>query len=409
MNVYLDSLQTSLTGPVGLAFSLTLLGAVAVGSLRRFQTETVRRRKAPMDTSDIPRELLIPVVTNDPDLVARAAIVNRTNHLISEDDWERLSAEIAAWERRLDSTPGGTRNHELAVDTALGALRARLDDAARNSFDDLAPARREADRFMARARRAPHDHILAVLAARSQLMLAETCQADFWPDELRAKAWRNMAHYYLQAEGLLSPFDPVAYMSPLLAQACYELALGLPDGGRRVRPAFEDWIDLDPSNPAIYAAHMPKLLDRPDVTIEDILSEAAAAATRTEETLGEGGFALCLLPALEDCEGLRERMATDRFAAGLMDLARLSGTQADVNTAASVLAREMGIGSEHRRKTLQSAFDALVRRHLGVIYPRFWSIGLEDIRALLRGTYARTGGPLKSDSPLYPVDLARAA
>ena len=409
MNAYLQSLTDALSGPVGLAFSLTLLGAVAVGSLRRYSAEAVRRRAQPMDTSDLPRELLLPVVMNDPDLVARAAIVNRTNHLASDDDWDRLAQEIAAWERRLDATPGGTRNHERAADTALGPLRALLDDAARDSFDDLSPARRETERFVARHRRAPFDHVRAVLAARAHMMIGETCKADYWPDGLRAQAWRQMAHHYLQAEAILSPFDPVAYMSPLLAQAFYELSLGMPDGGARMRPAFDDWIDLDPSNPAIYAAYMPRLLERPGITAKDVLAEADAAAARTEETLGEGGYALCLLPILDEDEGLRARIATDRLAAGLLDLARLSGTQADVNMAAAVLAHEMTLGDAARRATLQSAFDALVRRHLGVIYPRMWPLELDQIRALLGEVFARTGAPKITDSPLYPAGYAKAA
>ena len=70
-----------------------------------------------------------------------------------------------------------------------------------------------------------------------------------------------------------------------------------------------------------------------------------------------------------------------------MDLARLSGTQAEINWAAACLAKESAFGTAVRRNIMLSAFDALVRRHLGVIYPRIWDLPLNDIRAKLKGVF----------------------
>ena len=202
VTLILSTLAQVMQGPVGVAFSLTLLGAIVVGHLREERHREQVRRELPMRSDNLPRELLIPVVQNDPDLIARADITNRMAHLASEERWSDIAAEIADWERRLEATPGGARNHEIAVTACLAPLRALLDDTPRRDFSALAPAEAEAARFVARHRQNPDDPILAVMAARAHLMLADTCNADYWPEALRRTAWRQMAHHYLRRKDL---------------------------------------------------------------------------------------------------------------------------------------------------------------------------------------------------------------
>ncbi len=406
---YLAGLAATLSGPVGIAFSLTLLGALTMGSLRRIGRDAQDARARPISTSDISRELLIPVVRNDPDLVAHAAVANRVSDLFARCEWEQLSHEIAVWERRLDATPGGTRHHDIAIETCLMPLQSCIDEAPRDTLDDLADAEDMVADYVARHTDAEEDTVHAVLAACAHMLIADNCRAEFWPEAERARAYRHLAHHYLKANAILARFDPVKLMSPLLASAYYELALGMPDGQARLEPAFEDWIDLDPSNPAIYNVHMAQLFAEGPIKLPVLKREADRAALRTEETLGQGGYALCVLAALAECPELRDHIDDERLGSGLIDLARLSGTQADVNWAAATLAREAGIGSEARKAQMQNAFDTLVRRHLGVIYPRLWQLPLYAIRALLADTFERTGAPKITENPDFPVYSAKAA
>ncbi|MGI9393941.1 MAG: hypothetical protein ACR2OY_04785 [Boseongicola sp.] len=406
---FLDGLASTFGGPVGIAFSLTLLGAIAVGSLKQQKSRQKDSSTDNDDTAQIPRELKIPVVQNDPDQIDCADVINRVSHLAVEGIWDVLASEISEWEQRLESTPGGARNHEIAVETCLTGLRSLLDDAPRDKLSSLSKAIREVDRFVERHMASPKNHIFAVLAARAHLMVAGSCSAEFWPEDQQGAAWREMAHHYLYAEAILKPFDPVTYMSPLLAGACYELAIGMPDGGADRQSAFEDWIDLDPSNPAIYAAHVPLFLTGQEDDIDRLLLEAERADDRTSETLGSGGYALCLIPAIAEDPSLRSKIESDRLAAGLMDLARLSGTQSEVNWAAATLAREIDESSAEERNVLLSAFDALVRRNLTVIYPRLWNMDLQDIRVLLRATFKRAGETRISENVLYTPPAATAA
>ncbi|MGI9389680.1 MAG: hypothetical protein ACR2O1_06455 [Boseongicola sp.] len=405
----LSELSSTLGGPVGIAFSLTLLGAIAMGSLRQHKQRNRASVVVDSDSPQIPRELKIPVAQNDPDQIECADVINRVNHLATKDNWDILSIEIADWESRLDATSGGKRNHEIAVDTCLTGLRSLLDEAPRDSLSSLDASVREVDRFVERQKASPEEHVFAVIAARAHLMVASSCDAEFWPEAERSAAWRQMAHHYLHAEAILTPFDPMSYMSPLLAGAYYELSYGMPDDAAGRQTAFEDWIDLDPSNPAIYAAHVPSFLTGEEGDIDRLLIEAERADDRTHETLGSGGYALCLLPAIAEDPSLRLQIEPDRFAAGLMDLARLSGTQVEVNWAAATLAREVDESSAEVHNVYQSAFDALVRRNLTVIYPRLWDMDLKDIRALLRGTFKRAGETRISESVLYTPPAATAA
>ena len=245
----LGTLVTStLSGQVIIAFSLTLLGAVAIGKLRSTAHRQDEKAKAAQPPS-LPRELLLPVIHRDPDHIARADIVSEISGLILSGDWKAVADQISEWEEKLEATPAGTRSHDIAIETCLAALQNLIDEAPRDTIDALGGAEIAVEQLVAIHHAYPDNHILAVIAARAHLILAETCEADFWPEAERRNAYRKMAHHYLSAEGILNHFDAVTYMSPLVAGSTYRLAMGMPDGGSRMRPAFEDWIDLDPSDP----------------------------------------------------------------------------------------------------------------------------------------------------------------
>ena len=267
----------------------------------------------------------------------------------------------------------------------------------------LAAAEREVKRFVERFERAPDNHILAVLAAEAHLMTAESCRLDYWPDEAHGEASEKRLAHLRDAATLLNTFDPVEKMSPLIAGGLYTLARYQHEGRETLLPTFEDWVDLAPSNPRIYAAHAPHLLqaDTPTAAFDALMAEAERAMDRTEETLGQGGFALCVVPALAEDPELREIIPADRLAGGLIALARTSATQAEVNIVVSELANEMRYGTSARKAGMQSAFDAVVQHDLTVIYPRLWMIELDDIRDLMSTTFKRLGSPLPIIGRLY--------
>ena len=346
-------------------------------------------RKNEVIVDKVPRELRFAVNSGDPDAEARAEVLTTVARAIARDNWSALGEEIGKWEEDLRMTPSGKRFHEIAAEACLAPLEETLDRMERSELSALDPARLLVRGFEQRHRADPGNPALAAIAARASLILAENCHADFWPDHLRSAAWRRHAFHTLQAETILGRFDAVSYMSPLLAEAAWRLALGMPDGDRRIDAAFQDWIDLDPSNPAIYEAHMPLLLLEGVGSPEAVLEEAERAEARTADTLGRGGYALAMLPLLDDSEQVvRSLIDDERMAQAMEDLASHSATQAEVNWIAGRLLREVEDSRGMRADVYRRAFERVARQHLAEIFPHVWGRELAEVRAALAEVYA---------------------
>ncbi|MEM9970723.1 MAG: hypothetical protein AAF762_06450 [Pseudomonadota bacterium] len=321
---------------------------------------------------------------NDPDYQERRAVANLIAALMLEDEWVEIGDQIAQWEASLASTEGGMRFHEIAVDVALSGLQSLIDEAPHSDLKDLEDAEAELACFIDTHERAPDSHVLALLAARAHLLVGLAYRADHWPEDSAREAWRRMARHYVSAGEILSDFDARAMMSPLVAEAEYMQALGSPGQSHRIPELFENWIKLDPSNPAIYAAHAVWLAD-PENATDEVISELADEATdRTAETLGVGGYALFFQPLVGLRENAREIYDPELFAAAVLDLATMSATQAEVNRMADALAGEIRSIGEEVPVALRDTLFMLIRTELRVLYPRLWSISDEAIRGFIR-------------------------
>lgn len=353
----------------GLASSLTLV----LGRPRQSETRYVE-----------PEPMRLSIEMNDPDTVERRQVASHIATLMLEDEWIEIGEQIAEWEANLASTPGGLRYHEIAVDVALSGLQSLIDAAERNSLDDLYEAELELDCFIETHRSAPSDHVLALLAARAHLLLGIACRADHWPDHCQRDAWRRMAKHYVAAGEILKDYDARALMSPLMGEAKYMQGLGSPGQGHRIPELFADWIILDPSNLAIYAAHGAWLSSPQHASDAKILELAEEALSRTEATLGMGGYALFFQPLLGTRARARHIYDPDLFASAIYDLATLSSTQAEVNRMADTLAGEIRALGGRAPIALRDTLLMLIRNELTVIYPKVWSISDEAIRDLIR-------------------------
>ena len=271
----------------------------------------------------------------------------------------------------------------MAADTALSGLQSLIDAAELKSLDELDEAEAEVGHFIDTYQRHPDCHVLATLAARAHLVLGNACRADHWPPELEREAWRRMARHFLKAGEILKDYDPLAYMSPLLAEAHYLQAIGTPGGAHRLPELFETWISLDPSNPLVYETHAHHLADPDTYSDETILTEAERALERTEDTLGTGGYALFFLPLLELREGARDLLDADLFASAMLDLASMEASQAEVNQTANALAAEMR-ATEIASPALNDTLYLMIRWHLNVIYPRLWTMPLDAVQSLVQ-------------------------
>ena len=326
----------------------------------------------------------LPVEPEDPDLVERVAVSRHIAELMIADEWSEVGTQMAEWENDLASAAGGARYHDVAADTALSGLQSLIDAAELKSLDELDEAEAEVGHFIDTYQRHPDCHVLATLAARAHLVLGNACRADHWPPELEREAWRRMARHFLKAGEILKDYDPLAYMSPLLAEAHYLQAIGTP--GRRASPArvvrnLDQPRSLEPAglrNPRPSPGRSRHLFGR-----NFILTEAERALERTEDTLGTGGYALFFLPLLELREGARDLLDADLFASAMLDLASMEASQAEVNQTANALAAEMR-ATETASPALNDTLYLMIRWHLNVIYPRLWTMPLDAVQSLVQ-------------------------
>ncbi len=331
-----------------------------------------------------PEASKLAVEHDDPDRQEHRAVAGHIACLMLEDEWVEIGDQIAAWEAELASTQGGMRFHEIAVDVALSGLQSLIDEAPHNDLSDLEEAELELGCFVDTWERSPESHVLALLAARAHILLGLAYRADHWPEACQKDAWRRMARHYVDAGEILTNFDARALMSPLLAEAMYMQALGSPGQAHMMPDLFEQWIMLDPSNPAIYAAHAVWLANPDKASDAEIERLADAAIERTSATLGLGGYALFFQPLIGARENARELYDPDILASAMLDLATMSATQAEVNRMADALAGEIrAIGSE-APLALKDTLLMLIRNEMTVLYPRLWTISDEAIRVFVR-------------------------
>lgn len=362
-----------------LAFVATVVLAFVMPRLRKPASSPVTAGITPIMPDEVDA---LPVATEDPDFMECVAVSQHVADLMIADEWTEIADKIADWEANLTSTPGGARYHEIAVKTCLSGLQALIDEASRGSLTDLDAAEIEVGHFMDTHRQSRDNHILALLAARAHMALGEACVGDDWPQDQRRAAWRKMAQHFIAAGRILEPFDALAHMSPLLAEAHYRHALGAPGGEDQLAALFQDWIDLDPANSNIYSAHVTALVALDRITGDDVLEEAERAMQRTESTLGFGGYALFFMPLLTEYDSARDLLDHELYAAALMDLASNSATQSEVNHAAAALLTEMEASSDAISAAYKDTLILLIRQHLSEIHPRVWPISTDEIQEL---------------------------
>ena len=320
---------------------------------------------------------------NDPDRAERRAVAGHIAGLMLEDEWVEIGEQIAEWEAQLASTQGGIRFHEIGVDVALSGLQSLIDEAPHTDLSDLEEAELELNCFVDTYESAPDNHVLAVLAARAHILVGLAYRADPWPDASHKEAWRRMARHYVSAGEILSQYDARALLSPLMAEAQYMQGLGSPGQAHRMPDLFDAWITLDPSNPAIYAAHAVWLADPKNASDEKIEELAEAAIDRVSATIGMGGYALFYQPLVGLRDNGRDLYDPELFATAVLDLATMSATQAEVNRMADALAGEIRAIGTDAPVALKDTLYMLIQNEMNVLYPHLWTISEDAIRAFI--------------------------
>jgi hypothetical protein len=155
--------------------------------------------------------------------------------------------------------------------------------------------------------------------------------------QLSRDAWSEAAAHFVEAEHLVTLFDPIEEMSPLLAATRYSLVPGIEDGGAVCREWYEDWVDLDPEDAAVHAAHAVNMLPGWHGSLSAFEREARRAVRMTDAGTGKAAYAVFHIAAFEALGDLSPTLDHEFFFEALADYQSATGCQLRANTAAHLL------------------------------------------------------------------------
>jgi hypothetical protein len=230
----------------------------------------------------------------------------------------------------------------------------------------------------------PEDYCAAQVLAQAHIDMANATRSPT-AAQLSRDAWSEAAAHYAAAEDLLTLFDPIEEMSPLLASTRYALVPGIEDGGSVCREWYEDWVDLDPEDAAAHATHAVNMLPGWYGSLAAFEREARRAVRLTEGLTGKAAYAVFHISAAETLGDLSPTLDHELFFEALGDFQSATGCQVRANVAAHLLAgmamafRKAGpTAAWHLTKTLAALSDVLWNR-LREIQLDCWDTGNQTL------------------------------
>lgn len=353
-----------------------------------------RARRAAQPAPPVPGAILegrlhAPVLEASPESALWAA--TRADHagLAAAGRWDELFATLRHADHQRTAAPGGRRLAALISEGAraeLAQLLARRDwPAALAAIDRLAEVQ------------AAHetDPMAAHLLAQAHLDYGWARRSAEPGPGVPREVWQDFLHHTALAEAALGTFDPIEEDSPLLAGTRYLLVRGIEDGDAHCRDWYEDWSDLDPTNPEPHLAHAVHLLPQWFGTLTGFETEARAAMQRTRHCTGVSAYALFNLAAAEVLGDLPPAADVRLYVAGLVDHFHATGCQYRANTVAAALT-ELHHGLEEAAAArpkdwlvVQETLDDHLRNSVREFHLSAWESGRAGISYALEQVFGR--------------------
>ncbi|WP_128513482.1 hypothetical protein [Tabrizicola thermarum] len=202
--------------------------------------------------------------------------------------------------------------------------------------------------------RNPEDYCAAQVVAQGHIDLALAQGKSATPGQISRDLLAEGASHFERAEALLTRFDPIEEMSPLLAATRYALLPGIEDAASVCREWYEDWVDLDPEDAFAHAAHARNMLPGWLGSLTGFEREARRAVRMTEGVTGKAAYAVFHITGVEALGDLSPTIDLEYFCEALADYQTATGCQHRANIAANLLA---GIAMEYRRDPAASAYQ----------------------------------------------------
>jgi len=233
--------------------------------------------------------------------------------------------------------------------------------------------------------RNPDDYCAAQVAAQGHIDYANARRKAAPQGQLSREIWSEGAVHFERAETLVTLFDPIEEMSPLLAATRYNLIPGIEDGGEVCREWYEDWVDLDPEDAAVHAAHAVNMLPSWFGSLSAFEREARRSVRLTDSVTGKASYAVFHIAASDALGDLSPTMDIEFFFEALHDYQVATGCQHRANVAAHLLSgmalgfRKDGAEAAYQLTKTRAALSDVLWNRMREIQMDCWSSHTESL------------------------------
>lgn len=352
-----------------------------------------RAAPGPGEAEEIAQRVDIPVLRKSPEQDEWREIERGFAALADEGLWMSLLDRLRGVDQSRQRFASGKRYFECALAGAISPVTRHLDEPARidAATSALAPLTTLHIGHL-------NDYMPAVLLARALIEIGWAVRGPVPPGETPRDAQDAARAYFARAEAVIEAFDPILENSPMLAEARYRLAPGVEDGPDFLRDWYEDWADLDPSNPGMLATHASFLTPEWYGSYDEIEREARRAVKRAADGIGIGAYPCFWQAPLEADRTAVARIDPEAFLAGIHMLLEGRRSQALANDFVALLFRltlpstaetsEQAERAKPVRARLALGLREVILRHLTELQAPIWGIEETAIRRAIAHVFA---------------------
>lgn len=313
-------------------------------------------------------------------------------------DWERLLADLHGADIARSFAPGGCSLAGLISEGGRAALAAAL------ARGDWSAALAEVEVLTQMQEAHGSDPMAACLLAQAHLDYAAARRKSAPGPGIPREIWQEVTHQTALAEAILEPFDPIEEDSPLIAGTRYLLVRGIADGAAQCRDWYEDWSDLDPTNPEPHLTHAADLMPKWFGTLHGFDAEARQAMRRTRPSTGAAAYALFQMAAAECLGDLPPNLDVPLYVEGLHDHFHAAPSQYRANIVAAALARldrdiALAVLSPDHAALVRDALAEHLRHGLREVHLSAWRQGEAGYHYALSQVFAEE---LAKGAHIYP-------
>jgi hypothetical protein len=320
-----------------------------------------------------------PIMRHGPEMTEWQCIRDDHAAMAAAGEWADLIEALRFTDQERVMASGGHRVAPLISD----GMRAGLSSAIARS--DWGVARTELAQLQTVFEQNPDDYCAAQVLAQAHIDLATAKRGQPAQVQLSREDWEESAAHFSKAEALVTLFDPIEEMSPLLASTRYALLRGIEDGGSVCREWYEDWCDLDPEDAGAHAAHAVNMLPGWYGSLSAFEREARRAARLTDEVTGKAAYAIFHLAAADSLGDLVPTIDYEVFFEGLIDYQTATGCQHRANVVANRLARiamdfrKEGSAAAYQLTKTRAALSEVFWNRLREVHAECWTDGPDSL------------------------------